>query len=82
MRDEITIRESNDADAGALLRLAALDDRPALRGPAMLAFVGGELAAARTLEGGTAVADPFRRTAHLLDMLALQSETLRARGRA
>jgi hypothetical protein len=74
---EITIRPATTDDTAALLQLAALDDRPAPRGDALLAFVDGELAAARPLDGRRGpVADPFRHTAHLLDLLEIQSRAL------
>ena len=70
----IIIRRATVRDAPAVRRLAALDDRAQPRGETMLAFVDGELAAARALDGRRAVADPFRRTSHLLTMLETQSE--------
>lgn len=70
----ITIRHSTDSDSAAVLQLAALDDRPAPHGESLLAFVDGELAAARPLERGTLVADPFRHTAHLVDLLDLMAD--------
>jgi hypothetical protein len=75
---QITIRRATSEDDRAVLRLALLDDRPAPRGAALLAFVDGELAAARSLNGRGAVADPFRRTAALLDMLEIQTRSERA----
>lgn len=78
MNAAITIRHMTPRDTGALLQLAALDDRPAIEGDALLAFVDGDLAAARPLERGQALADPFRRTAHLLDLLALRASQERA----
>ena len=59
MNGAITIRRSTPSDGAAITRLAALDDRPAPRGDALLAFVDGELRAAVPLERGSAVADPF-----------------------
>jgi hypothetical protein len=73
---EITIRPATTDDTAAVLQLAALDDRPAPRGDALLAFVDGELAAARPLDGRVPVADPFRHTAHLLALLEVQSRAL------
>jgi hypothetical protein len=73
---EITIRPATSDDAPAVLRLAALDDRPAPRGDSLLAFVDGQLAAARPLDGRAPVADPFRHTAHLLDLLEVHSRAL------
>jgi hypothetical protein len=72
MAPEITIRHRTYEDGPAVLRLAQLDDRPAPQGDALLAFVDGELAAARPAEGG-AVADPFRRTKEILEMLDLRA---------
>jgi hypothetical protein len=69
MNDIITIRRSTEADRAAITRLAQLDDRPAPGGDALLGFVGGELRAAVSLNGGGAVADPFHRTADLVDLL-------------
>lgn len=69
--NEITIREARGEDAAAIARLAALDEAPVPRGSALLAFMDGELAAARPLGRGVPVADPFRRTAELLDLLEL-----------
>jgi hypothetical protein len=74
MSPAITIRPSTPTDTTDVVRLAALDDRPAPAGDALLAFVDGELAAARPLGRGTVVADPFRRTAHLLALLDLRAQ--------
>ena len=73
MNDAITIRHSRPEDDRALHRLAALDDRPAPAGEALLAFVDGRLAAAKALApGAEAVADPFRRTKDVLALLDLR----------
>ena len=55
MAPEITIRQATSADAFSLRRLAALDDRPALRGSVLLAEQGGEVRAALSLENGRAI---------------------------
>lgn len=81
MSAAITIRSSIPSDTTDVVRLAALDDRPVPRGDSLLAFVDGELAAARPLGRGTVVADPFRRTAHLLALLDLRAQQ-EAGGRA
>lgn len=79
MNDAITIRPSRPEDGLALHRLAALDDRPAPVGEALLAFVDGQLAAARPLADRTqAVADPFRHTRDLLALLDLRASQDRA----
>jgi len=71
MAPEITIRQATSADAFSLRRLAALDDRPALRGEVLLAEQGGEVRAALSLESGRAIANPFAPTAELVDMLRM-----------
>lgn len=73
MEQAITIRHSTHEDGPAVLQLAQLDDRPVPEGDALLAFVDGELAAARALHG-KAIADPFRRTKELLEMLDLRAK--------
>lgn len=71
----VTVREVTPDDACELKRLADLDcsSVPAL--PALVAEVEGDLVAALPLQGGSAVSDPFRRTAaivHLLELRATQ----------
>ncbi len=56
-------------DAFALRRLAALDDRPALRGQILLAEQAGEIHAALSIDTDRVVANPFAATADLVDML-------------
>ena len=73
MTEPITITQSTEADNQNLWRLAALDDRRAPRGPALLAYVDGELRAAVGLLDGHAVADPFHPTAELVEMLRFQA---------
>ena len=72
MHSEITIRHATDADVTAVRHLAALDESDAPQGDALLAFVDGELVAARSVRDSVAVADPFRRTRHVLELLDLQ----------
>ena len=73
MTDQITITHSTEADASKVWRLALLDDRRPPRGPALLAYAGGELLAAVGLLDGQAVADPFRPTADVVDLLRLHA---------
>ena len=70
---EITIREAREEDAAGIARLAALDESTVPSGTALLAFVDGELAVARSVEQGHTVADPFIRTADAIDLLALRA---------
>jgi hypothetical protein len=73
MTGPITITHSSEADSQELWRLAALDDRRAPVGPALLAYVDGELRAAVGIVDGRAVADPFHRTAEIVGILKFQA---------
>jgi hypothetical protein len=73
MSDAITITHSTSADSEDVWRLALLDDRRAPAGPALLAYVDGELRAAVGLVDGQAIADPFHPTAELVEILRFQA---------
>jgi len=75
--ETLTIRMAVSADAEALGRLAQLDSvPPPAPVPLLVAEVGGELRAALPLDGGPAIADPFRRTAELVAILAERTRQL------
>jgi hypothetical protein len=78
MAPQITIRQATDADSFALRRLAALDDRPALRGVALVGEEQGELRAAIEVDSGRVVANPFAPTAGLVSLLRMQREHVAA----
>ena len=65
----LAVRHATAADAAALRDLALLDSARPLTGPVLLAELGGTLVAARSLADDRAVADPFVRTAAVLDVL-------------
>ncbi len=68
----LTIRRADATDTGALVRLAALDSASPPTGEALLAEVGDELWAAVEVDSGAAIADPFRPSGELVDLLRLQ----------
>jgi hypothetical protein len=75
--ETLTVRMAVSADAQALRRLAQLDSAPPPAAvPMLVAEVGGELCAALPLDGGPAIADPFRRTAELVAILAERTRQL------
>jgi hypothetical protein len=75
--ETLTIRMAVPADAEALRRLAQLDSAPPPAPvPMLVAEVGGELRAALPLDGGRAIADPFRRTAEFVAILAERTRQL------
>jgi hypothetical protein len=65
----VTVRLGAAADVGALERLAGLDSRPLPPGPHLVAERDGRIDAALSLSTGELVADPFRRTAEVREML-------------
>jgi hypothetical protein len=71
--DTITIRPSRPEDRDAILRLRTLDGRKPPADDLLLAFAGEELRAALPLDGGDPIADPFHRTAELVDLLCLRA---------
>jgi hypothetical protein len=64
----ITIRLANHSDGSALARLAALDGSQPLLGDVTVAEVGGRILAALGSDGHS-IADPFERTADLVELL-------------
>jgi hypothetical protein len=76
--DAVTVRFARPSDAEAVLRLSELDGRRVSpRDQMLVAEVEGRVLAARPLEGGSSIADPFRPTAHLVELLELRSAHLR-----
>jgi len=75
--EAVTVRMARDEDLAAVRRLVQRDGRRELAGPILVAEAEGELLAARSLADGTSVADPFRHTAHLAELLALRAVHLR-----
>lgn len=73
----VTIRPAFPDDAQALARLAALDSAQSPPGPVLVAEVDGELRAALSIADGSIVADPFHRTAALLELLSARAAQLR-----
>jgi hypothetical protein len=68
-RDDVVLRRSTANDAPALARLAQLDGAPRPVGAVLIAELDGEIVAALPVDGGRAIADPFRPTAQLVELL-------------
>ncbi len=75
--EDVTIRRATAADRAALERLAALDSARAPVGEVLIAVVGDEAVGAIEIAGGAAIADPFRPTAELVELLSLRAARLR-----
>lgn len=70
---QITIRMATDADASSIARIAGRDSAVAPAGDVLVATVGGELRAAMSLADAVVIADPFHRTAELVEMLRIRA---------
>ena len=77
MSPTIEIRPARPDDAVALHSLAALDSALPLEGDVLVALVDAEPVAALSLGDGRAIADPFRRTADVVDLLEFRARRLR-----
>jgi len=72
--DSILMRHSVASDHAALERLAALETRRLPDGVFLVAEVDGEIVAATPLDvDAETLSDPFRRTAHVRELLELQA---------
>jgi hypothetical protein len=65
----LTLRLADPTDAPVVRRLAQLDSSRPPSGRVLLAVVGSEPVAALGVDSGTVVADPFRPTADVVDLL-------------
>jgi hypothetical protein len=72
----LTIRRAHAADAGALGRLAILDSASPPTGESLVAEIDNELWAAVEVDSGAAIADPFRPSGDLVDLLRLRASLL------
>ena len=73
----VVIRRATEADAATLERLAALDDALPLVGDVLLAEVDGRALAAVLVRDDAVIADPFRPTQDLVDLLHMRAAMLR-----
>ncbi len=72
----VTLRFGVPADENRLARLAALDSSKPPAEPILIAEVEGQLLAALALSDGSVVADPFRPTADVIDLLRARAHQL------
>jgi len=73
---ELTIRPAFPDDAEGLRRLAALDSSAVPAGGLLIGEMDGVIAAALSIHSGVAIADPFRPTAGLVELLAQRAQQL------
>jgi hypothetical protein len=72
--ERLVLRRATAEDASAVTRLARLDSAPRPSGELLVAEVGDEIVAAVPFDGGRAIADPFRPTADIVDLLRARAE--------
>lgn len=75
--EPLTIRWARGDEAAALAHLAELDSASAPLSPALVAEVAGEVLAAVSLADGALVANPFRPTADVVELLRARERQLR-----
>ena len=75
----VLIRAARGSDGPALTRLAALDSAEVPAGDLLVAEADGALIAARSIDSGQVIADPFRPTADVVALLTLRSRTVEPR---
>jgi hypothetical protein len=74
----VLIRAARGSDGGALHRLAGLDSARVPAGDLLVAETDGALVAAYAPATGATIADPFRHTAEVVELLELRGSLLRA----
>src|SRR5688500_254179 len=79
--NNLTIRSATAADTAALATLAALDSRTVPAAPQLVATDGDQLTAAVSTHDGAAIADPFVRSADVVEILPRRAAARRRRRR-
>jgi hypothetical protein len=74
----VLIRAARGSDGEALERLAQLDSARLPAGELLVAESDGEIVAAHAPASGTTIADPFRPTATVVDLLRVRAASLRS----
>jgi hypothetical protein len=74
MESTLTLRQAGTGDEAAIARVAALDSSRPPVDPAMVAERDGRIVAAISFDDGAVVADPFERTADVVQALRLRRE--------
>ena len=80
--NNLTIRSATAADTAALATLAALDSRDVPAAPQLIASDGDRVIAAVSANGGAAIADPFVRSADVVELLRRRARQVTAAPRA
>jgi len=81
MTAPLVLRPATTSDSADLERLAVLDSSEPLSGDVLVAYAGGDVRAALSVDSGRAVADPFYPSAELVDLLHTAAGDSRSRRR-
>jgi hypothetical protein len=73
----VTIRTAREHEHAAIARIAELDSAQPPAGRLLVAVLDGELLAAISLADGAIVANPFRSTIEVVELLAARERQLR-----
>jgi len=73
----LSIRAARSSDAAQLRRLAQLDSARVPVGELLVAESDGAVVAAHSPASGATIADPFRRTADVVELLVMRGAMLR-----
>ena len=76
MEANVTLRVAAAGDARRVQTLAELDSARVPSGPVLIAEVDGHLRAALPLDGGAPIANPFHRTADVVELLRTRAAQL------
>jgi hypothetical protein len=74
--DQITLRRSTTSDAATLLTLAVLDSQRLPLDQFLIGEVGGEPLAALGLATGILIANPYRATAEIAELLRVRAGSI------
>jgi hypothetical protein len=74
----LSLRHATPADDRAVAYLSELDEAERLTGSVLVAFDGDRPVAAMSLQDGRTVADPFMRTANVVDLLRMRARQERS----
>ena len=76
--DSVAVRLAGPEDEAAIGRVAALDSSEAAGGPHLVAEADGDVIAALAIGSGQAVADPFRWTADVVELMTVRAAQMRS----
>jgi len=76
--DSVAVRLARAEDASAISRIASLDGKKVPEGQILVAEADREIIAALAIDGGQAVADPFRWTSDVVALMEMRAEQLAA----